>query len=156
MPKLAGGIKRLTNYSQLINASEQSSLGRKCLWVWLCMSLCVIEVKSKTVSRFITVTCVRQAALRFGCKARSSAIDLLLEPVGRTTQTPLMTNRANTLTVISCSAKVRETATFFFFFSARQEGQIAHRSLELPNREFDFLAAQHNSVFLFCPGRGKF
>lgn len=86
---------------------------------------------------------------------RSSAIDLLFEPVGRTTQTLLMTNRSNTLTVISCSAKLRETATFFVFFSARQEGQIAHRSLELPNREFDFLAAQHNSVSFFSVRGGE-
>lgn len=64
-----------------------------------------------------------------------------------------MTNRTHTLTVILCSAKLRETA--MLFLGARQGGQIAHRSLELLKREVDFLAAQHNLVSFFSFQGGK-
>lgn len=72
------------------------------------------------------------SVLRFRCKVQPLAIDLLLKQLGRTTQSPLMTNRIHTLAVILCSAKIRDTAMLFvylfFVSSARQGGQIARRS----------------------------
>lgn len=93
------------------------------------------------------------AVLRFRCKVHSSAIDLLLKQLGRTTQTPLMTNRTHTLTVMLCSVELGDTQCFF---SARQGGQIAHRSLELLKKEVEFLVAQHNFVFSSVSKEGFF
>lgn len=76
-------------------------------------------------------------------KYKSSAMDLFV----RAAQTPLMTNRTHTLTVILCSAKLRETATAFL--EAQRGGQIAHRSLEQLNREGDFFKALAQFCVLF-------
>lgn len=88
---------------------------------------------------------------------QSPAIDLLPEQLGRTTQSPLMTNRASCISgnFIQCRVKRHSDAYVFFilmvvgfFFTAQQEGQSAHRSLELFKRDVNFLVSQHNFILL--------
>lgn len=85
-----------------------------------------------------------------------SAIDLLPEQPGMTTQSPLMTNRASCISgnFIQCRVKRHSDAYVFFilmvvfFFSAQQEGQSALRSLGLFKRDVNFLVSQHNFILL--------
>lgn len=117
------------------------------------MYVCVL-LRSKVKQKVdLSLSPAFGGVLRFRCKVQSSAIDLLLKQLGRTTQTPLMTNRTHTLTVILCSVELRDTA--MLFFSAQQGGQIAHRSSELFKREVDFLVAQHDFVFSFLSKEGN-
>lgn len=39
---------------------QLNSQAGKSVWVWLCACVCVTEVKSKTVSGLIIVTCIRR------------------------------------------------------------------------------------------------
>lgn len=94
---------------------------------------------------------------------QSSAIDLLPEQLGRTTQPPLMRNRVSCISgnFIQCRVKRHSDAYVFFlfswlcfFFSAQQEGQSARRSLEMFKRDVNFVVSQP-SFLLFLSDKGR-
>lgn len=77
------------------------------------MCVCVL-LRSKVKQKVdLSLSPAFGGVLRFRCKVQSSAIDLLSKQLGRTTQTPLMTNRTHTLTVILCGVELRDTAMLF-------------------------------------------